>query len=322
MTELPDWKTIDRYLAGEGSAEEGEAVNAWANAQHDRQIALAWLKAQRRSEEPTWEVGPAWQRFAARKDSSPVARTLSPRLWRLAAALLIAVGVGAGLVVARHRGTTAPQMREVFTLNGQRTSVTLVDGTRVSLNGGSRLRYDEDFGSKHRDVYLDGEAYFDVKHDAAKPFRVHARDAVVQDVGTRFTVRAYAEQTTIDVAVSEGVVAMGRDSAQVRITAGEIGVMTPSGAVSVSRVVSLDRYVGWTSGALVLEGTTLGKAAAQLERWYGVKIVVADSSLSARPVSARFQGESVSQALDALALALGARVTHDSAGFVLSPVRQ
>jgi len=318
MTDLPDWKTIDRYLAGEASPDDRDAVDAWANAQPDRQIALAWLKSQS-GPEPTWNANAAWHRFAARQRSHPV-RALSPRFWRLAAGLVIAAGLGAGLMLTRHWGETAPAMREVFTLNGQRTSVTLVDGTRVSLNGGSRLRYDDDFGRKHRDVFLDGEGYFDVKHDAAKPFRVHVRDAVVKDVGTRFTVRAYSEQSSVEVAVSEGVVAMGRDSANVRITAGEIGILTPSG-VSVSRAKSLDRYVGWTSGALVLEGTTLGKAATQLEHWYGVKIVV-DSSLSARPVSARFQGESVAQALDALALALGARVTRDSAGFLLSSVRR
>ena len=319
MSDLPDWKTIDRYLAGEASPDEREVVDAWANAQPDRQIALAWLKSQGNAE-PQWNADAAWRRVNARRHSTPY--SLPSTLRRLAAGLLIAVGLGTGLMLARHRGATVPAMRDVFALNGQRTSVTLVDGTRVSLNGGSRLRYADDFGTKHRDVYLDGEGFFDVKHDASKPFRVRVRNAIVEDVGTRFTVRAYAEQATVDVAVSEGVVAMGRDSANVRITAGEIGIMTPSGVVAVSRVASLDRYVGWTSGALVLEGTTLGKAAAQLEHWYGVKIAVSDSSLSARPVSARFQGESVAQALDALALAIGARVTRDSAGFLLSPVRR
>jgi transmembrane sensor len=321
MSDPPDWKTIDRYLAGEASLDDRYAVDAWANAQPDRQVALAWLKSQSGAE-PAWNANAAWHQFATRQRSYAVTRALSPRLWRLAAGLIIATGLGAGLVLAHHRDANAPAMREVFTLNGQRKSVTLVDGTRVSLNGGSRLRYDDDFGTKHRDVYLDGEGYFDVKHDAAKPFRVHVRDAVVKDVGTRFTVSAYTEQATVDVAVSEGAVAMGRDSANVRIAAGEIGILAPSGVVSVARVVSLDRYVGWTSGVLVLEGTTLGKAATQLEHWYGVKIVVADSSLSARPVSARFQGESVARALDALALALGAHVTRDSAGFLLSSVRR
>jgi transmembrane sensor len=216
-------------------------------------------------------------------------------------------------------------MRTVFTLNGQRTTVTLDDGTRVSLNGNSRIRCAASYGKKSRDVYLDGEAYFDVTHDASRPFRVHARDGIAEDLGTRFTVSAYGDQSALEVAVAEGLVALARDSTNaqpVRIGAGSVGRLEATGAPTVATVASLDRYLAWTTGSLVLDGVPLRRAVAELQRWYDVAITVSDSALAARPVVARFHGESVQQVLDALSLALDARVERRGAAYVISPKRQ
>src|SRR3982751_821192 len=97
----------------------------------------------------------------------------------------------------------APRRHDVVAAVAQQTRVTLGDGTRVVLNAGSRLSYADDFGRGTRDVVLDGEGYFDVVHDASRPFRVLARGSVAQDVGTRFVVRAYPEQRAVDVVVTD-----------------------------------------------------------------------------------------------------------------------
>lgn len=317
MSDLPDWRILDRYLAGEATAEDHAAVDAWANAQPDRTAALAWLKTQARSDEPQLSADDAWHRF--QKRPIPLVTRKPGPMWRIAAAIVLVAGLGAAWAALRTRGATEPTMSETFALDGQRTSVTLNDGTRIALNGGSRLRYASDFGEKHRDVYLDGEGFFEVRHDERRPFRVYVANGVAEDVGTKFTVRAYPADTMVHVAVSEGIVAIGRDSATVRVNAGELGVLTRSGLATVSRVESLDRYVAWTTGALVLDGATLAHAARELERWYGVRVVVTDSALGKRLITARFRNESVKQALDALAIATAARV-RDSAGvFIISP---
>ena len=321
MSQLPDWKTIDRYLAGEASAEERSSIDAWAKTQPDREAALAWLRAQSRAIEPVFDADAAWRKFKGRPVPL-VTRRRNP-LWRIAAAILLVAGLGGMWSVLRNqRSAPTPMMREAFALDGQRTTVTLRDGTRISLNGGSRLQYASDFGEKHRDVYLEGEGYFEVVHDSRLPFRVHAGSGIAEDVGTKFTVRAYASDSAMHVAVSEGIVAIGQDSATVRVNAGELGVLTRSGLTTVSRVPSLDKYVGWTTGTLVLEGVSLAAAGRQVEHWYGVKVLIPDSALARRPVTARFRNESVTQVIDALAAALGARA-HDSAGvFTVSPVRR
>ena len=321
MSQLLDWKTIDRYLAGEASAEERASVDAWAKSQPDHAAALAWLRTQSRPVEPVFDADTAWRQFKGRP--VPIVAHRANPLWRIAAAIVLIAGLGATWSVLRNRAPAAtPMMREAFALDGQRTSVTLGDGTRISLNGGSRLQYASDFGEKHRDVYLEGEGYFEVVHDSRRPFRVHAGNGIAEDIGTKFTVRAYASDTAMHVAVSEGIVAIGQDSATVRVNAGELGVLTRSGLTTVSRAASLDKYIGWTTGTLVLDGVSLAAAARQVEHWYGVRVVIPDSALAQRPVTARFRNESVTQVMDALAAALGARA-RDSAGvFTLSLVRR
>ena len=95
---------------------------------------------------------------------------------------------------------------------------------RVTLNAGSRLRWRADYGARTREVQLEGEGYFEVRHDGARPFRVHAPGAVAEDLGTRFTVRAYPEGSGVEVAVAEGRVALRAlvDTTRVLLDAGAV----------------------------------------------------------------------------------------------------
>lgn len=315
---------LDRYLAGEATPEERAVVDAWLAADPRRESVLAHLV--RRLDEPAMrvDVDAAWSRFAAEQriesPTRPHTRTfISPRVWQVAAAILLLAGAYL-LSPMLHRHSQNPPMREAVAANGQRTTVTLDDGTRISLNGGSRIRYAA-VHTGDRDVYLDGEAYFDVRHDPSRRFRVHAGSAVIQDIGTQFTVGAYAS-SEVDVAVSEGSVSLARESASataVQLRAGDVGVLTDSGSPSVSHPASLDVYTGWTNGTLVLDGYSLARAAAAIERWYDVKIVIGDSSSAKRPVFARFHGQTADQAIRALALAVDMTVSHDRRTYTLAP---
>jgi transmembrane sensor len=335
MTHPQDWHLIDRYLAGEASADEIAAVEArrlqdpaWARTIEILRSEFA------PSTKPTPDIDVAWARLRNRIDATPAPRLRldeTPRVptarrafhldtpWlRIAAAIVIAVGSLATwrLVSARRSaGDDTPNATVAFandirTPNGTRQTITLGDGSQVTLNAGSRLRWSD---SRHgpRDVYLDGEAYFSVTHDPTRPFRVHARDAVAHDLGTRFTVRAYPELPHVEVVVTEGSVSLRRDRAassdSAVLTVGQLGRLGPAGPPTVESNIPLDRWTGWTGGSLVLDGLTLADAIPQLDRWYDVAIAVPDSTLAARRISSRFHDETLPQVLDAITLALGAR---------------
>ena len=282
---------------------------------------IQWIRGYRTPNEPEFDVNAAWSRFQVRHGVRVKPRRVfgvSPLVWQIAAVLVMAVG---GTLVWRAQRSSAITMLERVVANGERSTLTLDDGSRVTLNGGSRLRYPVGAGRRDRDLYLEGEALFEVTHDPSRAFRVHAGRGVIRDIGTRFTVRAYSATSPIEVVVTDGVVELARDSSGVpglRLTRGEGGTLSPSGDLARMTTVSAGRYVGWTTGELVFDNTALREAASELERWYGVRIDV-DSTLAARPVAARFHGERVDQVLDAITLALGVTYQHIGSTYTIQP---
>lgn len=346
MPEPLDPRIIDRYLAGEASPSDLDALRAHRERDPAWAAAIDALRAANASDgranttgtPPTWDTDAAWSRLESRIGAGkrpdvrsigravPGRRFPAARYWLLAAGLVVTAGALAWRMLARRPAGGASQtlaMREVVTPNGARNTFTLDDGSRVTLNAGSRLRWAQDFGARTRDVHLEGEAYFVVTHDGTRPFRVHARGGVAHDLGTRFTVRAYPELSQIEVAVAEGAVSLRRDSVAATdsaiVRAGQLGRLAESGAPVVDPNVAMDRWTAWTSGSLVLDGLTLAEAVPQLERWYDAKIVIADPRLANRRVSARFNDEALPQMLDALTLALGARWRQSGRSITLSP---
>ncbi|MGQ0539853.1 MAG: FecR domain-containing protein, partial [Gemmatimonadaceae bacterium] len=136
--------------------------------------------------------------------------------WRLttaalAASTVIAVGMKwlGGKQDAPGVGATAtqPALREFATARGQRATIRLLDGTRVELGYASTLRV-APFRAGRRELWLEGEAIFDVIHDERRPFVVHAANAITQDLGTLFSVRAYPDDDDVRVVVVSGLVSL------------------------------------------------------------------------------------------------------------------
>jgi transmembrane sensor len=342
MPEPLDWQLIDRYLAGEASPAEAADVQARAKADPAWAQALEMLRSDFATGTPRqWDASLAWTRVRPRLTTdhdTPATRT--PRRavtplhdtttrWRVAAGLILAAGSLATWQAASRLGRPSPNAStttvatEIVTPNGSRNTVTLGDGSRVTLNAGSRLRLAPDFGTDSRDVYLQGEAYFVVTHDAARPFRVHARDAIAHDLGTRFVVRAYAELPRIEVIVAEGAVSLRHERPEADsaiLAVGQLGRLDASGPPTVESNVPVERWTAWTGGSLVLDGLTLAEAVPQLERWYDATITVSDPRLASRRVSARFHDETLPQMLDALTLALGAQWQQSGRSITLAPI--
>lgn len=335
----PDWQLLDRYLAGQASAQEEAAVLAWTrddpvHAELLRQLREAGPDARR-----AWNADAGWASLSSRLEldgsvrpiggagqATRPARWRPSAAWRVAAAVIVVVAgsLTAWQIVARRAqsGALASATMELNAPNGQRASITLDDGSRVTLNAGSRLRYPKTTGTGAREVMLVGEAFFEVKHDAAHPFRVHAGDGIAEDLGTRFTVSAYPELERVDVAVAEGRVSLQRKDAASGVAvlhAGERGRLGITGPPVVDSQVPLDQYFGWRDGALVFENVALGDAIPRLERWYDVEIKVSDSALAARRLTARFRNDSLTDVIGAIEVALGATSHRSGRTITLSP---
>jgi len=302
-----DLGALARYLDGTASPEDHAAVEAWFGADPARRAAVGTLRAAwdadaRRLGAP-YDVDAAWSQFESRH-SRP---KRSPR-WNVAtAAAIVAAVIGAGAAWWLGRDAQsvaqAPALREYATPRGRRAAFRLLDGTEITLNADSRLRAPVTLGDHQRDVYLEGEAYFRVVHDAARPFVVHTAAGTIRDIGTAFSVRAYGDVARERVAVVEGSVAL----AATALRAGQVATRLRTGTVRVLRGASVSDEVAWTRGRLVFANVPLGEAAQSLSRWYDLDVRVPDQELAGRPVTGSYRDEPVAQVLTLITAAVGAR---------------
>jgi transmembrane sensor len=170
-------------------------------------------------------------------------------------------------------------------------------------------------------VSLDGVAYFNVVHDSAHPFTVRAGSISIQDIGTAFAVENDDSAGT-RVAVDSGSVAIGAaDQNHVRgavLNARDRAIVDVEGVVAVERSAVSEDDLAWTQGRLVFRDSPLVLVGAELYRWYGVRLRVADSSLVNLHLTASFAGEPIDRVLDVIALTLGARIERQGNVAVLS----
>ncbi|HEV8380230.1 MAG TPA: FecR domain-containing protein [Gemmatimonadales bacterium] len=323
LDDQPLYLLLDRYLAGEASANDAEAVRQWLAEDREHAVLLEDLRLVRRiaaERPPASGVDAAW---AGAVNALAVAPKPRASRWLLVTAL-----AAAATVIALIGGATllrrAPDWKERTTAAAQRAVVRLRDGTQLTLAPRSRVRYRADYGSTHRDVYLDGQAYFQVAKDERLPFRVHTAGSVTEDLGTAFLVNAYSDQTATEVVVSEGRVALrGADTTAASRTlvlgARDLGRLDASGVATLRRDVAVERYLAWTRGVLAFDAAPLADVARTLARWYNVDIRLADSALAQRRLTATFANEPIDLVVKRIALTLGMRVERDGSVFLLRP---
>lgn len=150
----------------------------------------------------------------------------------------------------------------------------LSDGTRIWLNAESELRFPVQFVGGQRDVYLKGEAYFDVRKDTARRFVVHLNESNVTVLGTSFNVKAYGDENYIYTTLIEGRVRFTaeKDRQQVMLKPGMQSVLDLASGKTEIKEVDVEQYVAWRQGRFVFASTTLEDLMSQLKRWYDIDV--------------------------------------------------
>jgi transmembrane sensor len=337
-----DIALLDRCLAGAASDADRVAVQAWSASDPRNAALLAAVQAHALSSAAPVDTDSSWRELRARlaqdavtqptasladyrgrpPSTNDATRISTPgwserrgRVARIAAAIVLAVG-GTTLWQRTHSS-----MHELSAPLARRRTITLDDGTKVVLAPGSRLQWRGTLREGAREIALDGEAYFDVVHDAARPFRVRAGRGLAEDIGTRFVVRAWPELAATEVAVEEGVVALSvntrrTDAPRTVLRAGTIGRISAAGTVAVA--AEGDAALAWMHDELVFDDTPLDEALPAISRWYDVELR-ADSTLRGRRLTARFTQQPLPDLLAALSLALDAQVDRQGSVVIFRP---
>jgi ferric-dicitrate binding protein FerR (iron transport regulator) len=222
-----------------------------------------------------------------------------------------------------------PAKSEISTKNGSKTNLILPDGTKVWLNAGSEMTYDKNYGTKLREVTLNGEAYFDVVKNADKPFIIHASKMDIKVLGTAFNVKCYKGEKTIETSLIRGSIEVTLKDRQEKImmkpnekliinteekdkiktTTNKIApvssIQKPIILLSNLTIFTKDNTVvetAWVQNRLVFVSETFEDIALMMERWYGIKIIITDEAMKQLRFSGSFEKESITEALNALQL--------------------
>lgn len=203
---------------------------------------------------------------------------------------------------------------------GKRFEVVLSDGTSVHLNAGTSLKYPVKFlkSEEIREVFVTGEAYFEVTHDVSHPFIVNTGELAIRVLGTRFNVSTYPEDETTDVVLVEGSVALQQGNAQLDLQSefllepGEKGEFDKKNRRISKRNVATSIYTAWINGELVFRNMAFEDILGKLERHYNISIVNQNETMAKEKFNASFGDEPVEKVLDYLKTIYGIQFTIEN----------
>lgn len=330
---------IVKYITRQASEEEIAMVKYLISSREEYesfyvQYYEAWQKALQYNPE-TIDAEKAYNTFLAGSAGKEQVRRPVYRLWkwRAAAAVLLISAAAALFYLQYSPGVPTPgkeipgtlALTEINVPRGTTKQLTLSDGTRIRINAGSYLRFDESFGKTSRTVYLDGEAYFDIA-DNKLPFIVKTDYYTIRDIGTIFNVKAYSADFALETAVIEGEISVegklfgNSDKAEtvsikkqqalkLNYAPQDAAVLQESRSeqnidiIKVQKMVTpqLEEYTGWTEDLLVFEGKTFQEISKIMERKYDVEIIMDDMKLRNYEYTGSFRNvDNVEKALQIL----------------------
>ncbi len=299
-----------KYITREADEEEIDQVRDWINAHPENEQYFAQLYE-------TWQnmlyLKPsvvdeqkAFHKFSAAQ-APPQTKYRQLFRWGKVAAAITLFGV-LSVLLMKHYAQNAQSIRQVSANKGDIKKIILTDGTLVWLNAGSKLNYSTDLGKKKRTVYLEGEAFFEIAPGKKSiPFMVNTKNYTIRDIGTKFNLKAYANDPFFETTVVKGEVAVEgnvdnntREMSRIYVKPrqvlriyyhqqkqkytykpDDIQELKNLNEIQILQVDSarMSKYDGWKENLLVFDGNTLDEIAKILERRYNVKIVMDDAGL-------------------------------------------
>lgn len=345
------------YLTKAGHQDE---VKAWLQDQWEKKVLQTDEKADETADDTLFEkIRKQIENNALiRSHQQPVSQK-----WRLyiryAAIFIIAFG-SSWLI---HEMTVAPSANnpvvnetvlynEVLVPYGSKTVVVFPDSTKVSLNAGARFKYPTHYDHKTREVYLQGEGFFDVSHDEDHPFIVRTNGLNIKVLGTKFNLMANADDKTIEATLVEGTIEIldlkdAKDTEKaMKLKPGQkLTLQKEQGSYSVmdkeeetmltipkvvnepvkiknailsEKAETVELSTAWTENRMVFIKERFEIVKTRLERWYGVEITVQDPEISDYRFTGIFDMETFEQAMSALSEAAQCDFKIDKAHVVVT----
>lgn len=283
---------LDRYLKGETTPQENELVERWL--EKNGSPSAEWKQLDQ-SDKERWmselfdDIHHTIHEGGAIVVHLPQKRRY---LWQSIAAAVAMLVISFTLYLEWPILQSRLYPEKLTLLNvpvNQKKQVRLADGSQVWVNAGSELKYPQIFNGKIREVYLSGEAYFDITHNAAKPFLIHTGKVVTTVLGTSFNIKENKSQNLVEVTVTRGKVGISNGNKL-------LGILTPNQQISfntskdevVKKTIDAQQVIAW-QGDLHFDDVSFAAAVSQLQQRFNVKISFSNDKLK----NCRFTGTSL-----------------------------
>ncbi|QJB42068.1 FecR domain-containing protein [Chitinophaga oryzae] len=327
MRQLPvDQTLIELYINGRCTAAQLAEVRQYLHDPAYRESLQEWLhqdwqQLSRESYAPETGAGDKYRQFLALVQpapATPVKQLPTVRWWKVAIAAaftgMIAFAGWRWQQSLRQRALQEQQWVQLHNEAGKRTRITLPDSSQVYLDAASSLQYNKNYGITNRNIVLEGEAYFEVKHGGAHPFSVQTGSLTTVDVGTAFNIRYRHTEPSIKVTVAEGIVnVMDPTRPQTGVLARltqqqQLHFDKATGKTIVQTLPDAESIGAWRHGILIFRQQPLKAVAAELERHYGISIRFASQEASRGVITTILHHSTVDEALDIVAMTAGVSV--------------
>lgn len=277
---------IFKYLRGETLPWENREVLQWIEAGSENRKQFMRYRM-------LYDAS-VWHGKSAGEEKEPPAtnrvKHISLKKW-MSAAAIVAMTVMSTLFIQKF---SAPEER-IFTQtvevpSGQRVNLTLSDGTKVCLNSNSRLSFPEKFKGNKREVMLDGEGFFEVSHNAERPFHVVTRNYDIKVLGTTFNVLAYDQSDIFETSLIEGSVRVDgiNNSSQSAILKPNEKASAVNNKLMTSKLETEDDFL-WRNGIYVFKNESLTNVFKKLEQYYQVEIIVKNNMVAGYKCTGKFR---------------------------------
>ncbi len=303
-------KIIEKYLAGEATEDEIKQLFEWVEADAgNRNILIQYKKALALLASGDEDTNEAWTQFILPRLKGRNIRQLIYRMVQIAALFVFVFGLGMlvyhmFLVPSRESLEYTSGLKVDVPL-GQMANLTLPDGTKVMLNSGTTLEYGHRFGLGQREVFLEGEAFFEVFGDQDHPFIVNTTSLDFKVFGTSFNIEAYPEEIKTTATLVEGSLGIiGKNGDEIsRLDPGENLLFDRKNSKMVISRVNTGIYTSWRDGIIIFRNEKLKEIAKKMERWYNLEIVIQREALAEEPYyGSILRNKPVDQILEVLKL--------------------
>lgn len=332
-------KLLHKYRKGDFTKEEQQFLISYYNLFQNEPDVIDALSMEKKNELKREIQEKIWDNISDDEQPYPTRRFINRKFIKMTAAAAIFMGFIVSLfflfnTLSENRGvatlplpTAEPLTKKVAAnvpvQHKENRVLFLPDGSTVTLSPGSKLNYPSSFdGMKKREVFLYGQAFFDIKHNVSRPFVVHTGKLEILVLGTAFNIKALADETDITVTVKRGKVKVSDQNKT-------LGVITPNQQItynlkkvsSTLKVLDDDSYLDWREQDLLLDNLTVAEAAKLLEERYKVKIIVSEQSLGSQRFTTTFKkNKSLEQVLKSICVFNGVeyRYNKEQATVILS----